>query len=163
MRKFKCWRRHTVVKYVWKIWISSSSMEPLDNISFLDLQSFHKFRDWNVGAHNGAQLEAVNEFQLGTLPLKISLPLNSISLNIFRTRLFCCFYVSGASIQIFLAENWSLCISKFNLNKSTRSQFVNLHFSEDPPEVMVTSYYGLRRGSLWAWRRSVYTYRNYTF
>ena len=39
---------------------------------FLDLQSFHQFRDGNVGAHNGAQLKAVNEFQLGTPPLKIS-------------------------------------------------------------------------------------------
>ena len=91
--------------------------------SILDLQSFHQFRDWNVGAHNGAQLEAVNEFQLGTLPLKISSIEFNISEYLPKNDCFCCFYVSGASIQIFLAENWSLCISKFNLNKSTRSHF----------------------------------------
>ena len=97
---------------------------------FLDLQSFHQFRDWNVGAHNGAQLKAVDEFQLGSLPLKNLFHLNSISLNLFRKKTVLLFYVSGASIQIFLAENWSLCISKFNLNKSTRSQKFSFFYSE---------------------------------
>ena len=96
---------------------------------FLDLQSFHQFRDWNVGAHNGAQLKAVDEFQLGSLPLK---NLSSIWIQYLwissEKKTVLLFYVSGASIQIFLAENWSLCISKFNLNKSTRSQKFSFFF-----------------------------------
>ena len=98
-------------------------VEPWIKIYFLDLQSFHQFRDWNVGAHNGAQLKAVDEFQLGSLALK---NLSSIWIQYLwissEKKTVLLFYVSGASIQIFLAENWSLCISKFNLNKSTRSQ-----------------------------------------
>ena len=98
---------------------------------FLDLQSFHQFRDWNVGAHNGAQLKAVDEFQLGSLALK---NLSSIWIQYLwissEKKTVLLFYVSGASIQIFLAENWSLCISKFNLNKSTRSQKFSFFYPE---------------------------------